>query len=70
MRYTEFRDCIQEELRRSPSGLTWNQLRERLDLPYIRACPEWTKHLEQEIGLLRVKDQGRAYLWRLSSKPS
>ncbi|SKA76394.1 hypothetical protein SAMN02745166_00164 [Prosthecobacter debontii] len=70
MRYIEFRDSIQAELRRSSSGLTWNQLRERLDLPYTRPCPEWTKDLEQEIGLVRVKGQGRAYVWRLSSEPS
>lgn len=63
MRYDEFRDLIQTELRRSGDGLTWSQLKDRLDLPYERPCPEWVKRMEREIGLLREKGDGRAYVW-------
>lgn len=49
MRYVEFRDAIENRLRRSPEGLTWRQLRERLNLPYDRPCPTWTRRLEQEM---------------------
>ncbi|HYE17618.1 MAG TPA: hypothetical protein VEA69_04195 [Tepidisphaeraceae bacterium] len=65
MRYPEFRDAIHTALRRNGTGLTWAELRDRLSLPYDRPCPEWTKDLEREIGLLRVKGVGRALVWRL-----
>jgi len=68
IRYDEFKNTIQAELRRTLAGLTWAQLRERLGLSYNRPCPEWTKRLEGEIGLERVKSEGRAYRWRLQSK--
>lgn len=63
MRYTEFRDLIQSELRRHPAGLTWVELKTRLRLPYDRPCPTWTRQLEEEIGLRRVPGKGRAKVW-------
>jgi hypothetical protein len=63
MRYAEFRDLIEEELRKSRDGLTWAELKERLRLPYSVACPEWMRRLEEEIGLVRSKGDGRAYVW-------
>ena len=63
MRYEEFRDLIAEELRLTRSGLTWLQLKDRLDLPYAVACPQWTRRLEEEIGLVRTPGAGRAYVW-------
>lgn len=65
MRYTEFRESIQSFLRKNPSGVTWMELRDALKLPYDRACPGWTKRLEQEIGLVRVKGAGRALIWKI-----
>ena len=70
MKYIEFRDAIAKELRRTPEGLTWVELRERLDLPYDRPCPEWTGQLEKEIGLSRVKGSTRALVWRIAAKRS
>lgn len=64
-KYVQFRDSIQKELQRNPAGLTWTELRCRLDLPSERACPEWTKQLEQEIRLTRTKGSGRALVWRV-----
>jgi hypothetical protein len=66
MRYTEYRDSIRRELARSAAGRTWAELQSQLDLPYDRPCPAWTKQLEQEIGLMRVKGSGRALVWKLS----
>jgi hypothetical protein len=63
MRYEEFRDVIQDELRQTRSGLTWAQLRDRLGLPYQTACPNWTRRLEEEIGLVRAPGEGRAFVW-------
>lgn len=68
MRYAEFRDTIRKELRQCKAGLTWSELKERLDLPYERPCPTWVKRLEQEIGLLRVSGQGRSYIWKVRPK--
>ena len=68
MRYIDFRDSIRDELRRHTAGLTWAQLRQRLDLPYDRPCPAWTKQLEGEIGLARVKNGSRALVWTLASR--
>jgi len=68
MRYAEFRDSIQSELRRHPAGLTWKALRSRLDLPYDRPCPTWTKCLEFEIGLSRSKGPQGAHVWKVPPK--
>ena len=66
MRYEEFREAIRRELARSRAGLTWGELRDRLALPYERACPEWTRRLEEEIGLVRGKgEKGSAFVWRV-----
>lgn len=66
MTYHDFKAAIQSELTKYPSGATWNELRDRLDLPYKRPCPEWTKWLERDIGLKRSKGLSRAYIWNLS----
>ena len=67
MKYVEFREAIQKELRQMPDGLTWVDLRERLGLPYDRPCPTWTRQLEKEIGLSRVKGRTRSLVWRVAS---
>jgi hypothetical protein len=63
MRYIDFRDRILEELRRCPDGLTWAELKQRLDLPYAHPCPAWVARLEQEVGLTRSRDSAPAYVW-------
>jgi hypothetical protein len=70
MRYVEFRDAINSELRRVPAGLTWADLKKRLKLPYHIPCPEWVKQMEQEIGLSRQRGSGRAFTWRVSPRKS
>jgi hypothetical protein len=70
MRYVDFRDVIGSELRKNPAGLTWVQLKDRLDLPYGRPCPSWVNRLEQEIGLTRARGIGRALLWKLRPRRS
>jgi hypothetical protein len=66
MRYTDFRILIHDELLCNPAGRTWAELRDGLALPYDRPCPEWTRCLEREIGLLRAKGEGRALIWGLT----
>ena len=65
MRYIEFRDQIDVELRRNPAGLTWAELKQRLELPYPRPCPTWVLQLEAEIGLTRSRGAGAAYVWKI-----
>jgi hypothetical protein len=68
MRYTEFRDKIQRRLQRAPEGMTWAELRDELDLPYSRPCPNWVGRLEKEIGLTRTKGRGRALVWKVPAE--
>ena len=67
MRYVEFRAAIQQHLQRNRQGTTWLELRDALALPYDRPCPEWTRRLEEEIGLVHRKGSGRALVWALQS---
>ncbi len=64
MKYTEFRSKILDELKRNRSGLTWADLKSRLDLPYKTPCREWVIRMEKEYGLKRAKGNGRALIWR------
>ena len=70
MRYTEYRDAIAKSLRKHPRGLSWAQLKAQLALPQRTPCPEWTKRLESDIGLRRVKGPTRAFLWTLPAVSS
>jgi hypothetical protein len=65
MSYVEFKLAIQDRLQRTREGATWVELRDALALPYDRPCPEWTRRLEEEIGLVRRKGSGRALVWEL-----
>jgi len=65
MRYAEFRDTVKRELENHRAGLTWVELRKRGGFARAKACPEWTKQLERDIGLQRVKGAGAAKVWRV-----
>ena len=66
MKYIDYRNSVHNELRRHAAGRTWAELQRRLGLPYERPCPAWTKQLETDIGLVRVKGAGRALVWKVS----
>lgn len=66
MRYSEFREAVQRTLHTHPQGMTWSELRDHCELPYDRPCPKWTRQLEVEIGLRRVRASGRELAWRLA----
>jgi hypothetical protein len=68
MRYFEFRAAIVRELRRKRSGLTWAELKERLDLPYRTPCQEWVRRMEKEDGLTRTPGSSRAYVWKIEGR--
>ena len=66
MRYSEFKEIIQNELLKYPDGLTWIELKINLNLPYNRPCQTWIMQMEQEIGLMRVREIKRAYIWKIT----
>lgn len=68
MTYQQFRDLIQTKLRERHLGMTWRKLRDDLELPYDRPCPEWTRRLETDIGLIRKKGAGNAFVWVCESR--
>ena len=65
MRFSEFRERIVSDLKGEPEGLTWKELKRRNGLPYDRPCPEWTKTLENESGVVRKRRRGRELLWEI-----
>ncbi len=65
MTYAEFKQAVQAELRRRRRGTTWSELKTARRLPYDRPCPEWTRRLEKEIGLVRRKGESRSLIWCL-----
>jgi hypothetical protein len=67
MTYPRFRDAIAATLARHPAGLTWRGVNAKARLAVARPCPEWTRRLEQEIGLKRIPGTGRALVWQLAS---
>jgi hypothetical protein len=68
MTFAEFKAAIECALKRSSTGRTWKELKADLALPYDRPCPEWTKRLEQQIGLVRRKGIGRKLVWSVGKK--
>lgn len=63
MTYRKFKDLIHARLQTCGNGMTWRELKDDLGLPYDRPCPEWTRRLESEIGLIRKKGVGNALVW-------
>ena len=66
MHYEEFKLLIHKELLKHPAGLTWDQIRDRLALPYERPSQTWIMRMEREIGLLRVREKQRTFVWKIS----
>jgi bifunctional DNA-binding transcriptional regulator/antitoxin component of YhaV-PrlF toxin-antitoxin module len=64
MSYEEFRNAIKDELKKSPEGLTWTEIRDRLKLPQKVPNNKWVRRMEADIGLNRVKDL-RGIVWRV-----
>ncbi len=65
MKYMEFKEEIERYLQQHPAGAVWLELKDQLKFTYKIPCPEWTRRLENEIDLERVKGPGRALVWRI-----
>jgi len=68
MTYLLFKNLVQTDLRKRSTGKTWKELKSDLALLSDRPCPEWTKRLEREIGLIRRKGTGRELVWSVKKK--
>ncbi len=65
--YEEFKMSIKNLLERYPiNGLSWTQIRDKLN--YSQRVPnnKWVKNLEKDIGLIRIK-RGKDMVWRLEN---
>lgn len=65
MTYDSFRDKIRETLKGAGSPITWTEVRTMAGLPQLFPNNQWVKRLEQDIGLLRKRDQRGVILWQL-----
>ena len=68
MTYLRFRDAISATLACHPAGLPWREVSAKSRLRIDRPCPEWTRRLEDEIGLVRRPGEGRALVWKLAAR--
>jgi uncharacterized protein YeaO (DUF488 family) len=53
--YEDFGKSIKNILERHPSGLTWTQIRDKLNLPQKYPNNKWVRKLERDINLKRIK---------------
>ena len=65
MKYVEFKESIQNALLENPDGLTWQELKNGLKLPYKFPCQTWIYQLEEEKNLVRSLGNGNAFIWKI-----
>lgn len=63
--YEEFRNKIEQELRRAQRPLTWGEIRALAKLPQKFPNNQWTHQLERDIGLIRKRDVHGVMHWQL-----
>ena len=64
--YQEFRDGIENLLKRHPLGLTWTEIKDKMNFPQQAPNNQWVKKLEEDIGLKRIKVGGTT-IWKLEN---
>ena len=62
--YSEFKNSIKNILERYPDGLTWSQIRDKLNYHQIAPNNKWVRNLEKDIGLIRIRKEGKM-VWKL-----
>lgn len=63
--YEDFRDEMKKILEKEPQGLSWSQIKRKLQLSQRTPYHKWVKKMEKDIGLLREK-KGSKKIWRLA----
>ena len=62
--YEDFRDEVKVILETETLGLSWTQIKKRLQLSQRTPYHKWVKRMEKDIGLVREK-KGSKTVWRL-----
>ena len=62
--YEDFRDEIKQILDSEPNGLSWTEIKKRLQLSQRAPYYKWVRRMEKDIGLIREKKSGKT-VWRL-----
>lgn len=62
--YEDFRDEVEQILNSEPEGLSWTEIKERLQLSQRTPYHKWVKKMEKDIGLARRKKGGKT-IWKL-----
>lgn len=67
MTYEHFREVIRSTLSKAGYGLTWTEIRTTAALPQMFPNNQWVRRMEQDIGLLRIKDGNGIMHWTLKT---
>ena len=62
--YEKFKTQIEAILKVEPEGLTWTEIKQRLNLPQRVPNNQWVRKMEKDIGLKRTR-QARGIVWRV-----
>jgi hypothetical protein len=65
MSYEEFCDKIKKALAYNDHGMTWTELRNQLKLDQVVPNNKWVRHMENDIGLMRLKGSDGGVIWRV-----
>lgn len=65
MKYEDFRDRVEQTLRRAGGPLTWTEIRTAAQLPQMFPNNQWVNWLEADIGLARKRDTHGIIHWQL-----
>ena len=65
MTYEEFRNRVWKSLVKAGKPLTWTELRTQAKLTQKFPNNRWVRRLEEDIGLLRLRDDHRIIHWEL-----
>lgn len=65
MTYEEFKNKI-SILLTNHDGLTWTEIRNKLDLPQVVPNNKWVRQMENDIGLLRLRDP-KGIVWKVKN---
>ena len=66
--YHDFRAKVESALKDEPSGLTWTEIKARLNLPQKVPNNKWVRMMERDIHLVREQAKGKGIIWRLQSE--
>ena len=65
--YEQFKNSIKSILERYPiNGLSWTEIKDKLNYPQKVPNNKWVKNLEKDIGLIRIQ-RGKDKMWRLEN---